>query len=228
MRKTLCLLLGLCLLFPSASAAEKPKFIALTFDDGPSGRYTRQLLEGLDRRDARVTFFLCGYRIEQYPDLPEQILERGHEIGLHGYSHNIMSTMSRRDIAQELNRTLVLLPPNCRVRFLRPPQGRSSLAVRQVAGAMGFAIADWSVDPKDWATQDTAAVGRSILEDARDGDVVLMHDMSQSSVEAALNIIDLLQRRGFRFVTLSELARLRGVPIRDGETYRQFPAPGDS
>jgi len=223
MRKMLCLLLTMLLLCPAASGAETPKYIALTFDDGPSGRFTRQLLEGLRLRDASVTFFLCGYRLEQYPDLAEQILADGHEIGLHGYTHRVMSTLSRRDIAAELNDTLALLPKGSRVRFLRPPQGSRSLAVTQVAGAMGLAIADWSVDPRDWATQDTAAVGRSIVEGARDGDIVLMHDMSESSVQAALNIIDLLQQQGFRFVTLSELARIRNITLHPGQVYRSFP-----
>lgn len=224
MRK-ICLLLCLCLLLPvSASAQEQKQYIALTFDDGPSGDYTRQLLEGLAERGARATFFLCGYRIAQYPELTELIQREGHEIGLHGYSHGDMSAMSRRDIARELEQTNALLEQP--VRFLRPPGGCCSDAVTQVARVRGYAIGLWSLDPRDWATRDSSAVARTILDRVRDGDVILMHDMSESSVSAALNIVSLLQRRGYTFVTMSELARLRNVRPQPGERYRCFP-PGN-
>lgn len=224
MRK-LCLLLCLLLvLSPGASAAEQPKYLALTFDDGPSGSFTRQLLEGLAERDARATFFLCGYRIAQDPELTRRIVQEGHEIGLHGYSHADMSAMSRREIARELEKTAALL--DTPVRFLRPPGGCCSDAVNQVARVRGYAIGLWSLDPRDWASRDSAAVARTILDRVRDGDVILMHDMSESSVSAALNIVSLLQRRGFCFVTMSELARLRNVRLNPGEQYRRF-LPGD-
>ena len=223
MRK-ICLLLCLALVLPlGASAAEQPRYIALTFDDGPSGLYTRALLAGLAVRQARATFFLCGYRAEQYPELTEQIWREGHEIGIHGYSHKNMVPMSRRDIAAEISSTRALLPEKCPVRLLRPPGGCCSDAVDQVAGAMGLAIIGWNLDPKDWATQDAAAVGKSILDDVQDGDIILLHDMSVSSVNAALNIVDLLTDRGFTFVTVSELARLRETRLIPGACYRSFP-----
>ena len=207
----------------SASQEEKPKYIALTFDDGPSGRYTRRLLEGLEERDARATFFLCGYRIEQDPELVEQIFSAGHEIGIHGYSHRNMRELSRRQIAAELEDTRELLPEGCSPVWLRPPGGCCSDGVRQVAGVTGYALLDWSLDPRDWATRDTAAVKKAILTAAKDGDVVLLHDMTDSSVDAALSVIDSLQQRGFRFVTVSELARCRRTGIEPGKTYRCFP-----
>ena len=223
MRK-ICFFLCLALLLPlQASAADQPKYIALTFDDGPSGLQTRALLAGLAVRNARATFFLCGYRVEQYPELTEKIWKDGHEIGIHGYSHNSMLPMSRREIASEIDRTKALLPEKCPVALLRPPGGCCSDAVNQVAGAMGLAVIDWSVDPKDWAIQDTAAVGRSVLDQVRDGDIILMHDMTASSVNAALNIVDVLQKRGFTFVTVSELARIRDARLIPGGHYRRFP-----
>ena len=226
MRK-ICLLLCLALVLPlGASAAEQPRYIALTFDDGPSGLYTRALLAGLAVRQARATFFLCGYRAEQYPELTEQIWREGHEIGIHGYSHKNMVPMSRRDIAAEISSTRALLPEKCPVRLLRPPGGCCSDGVNQVAGAMGLAVIGWSVDPRDWATQDTAAVGRSVLDQVRDGDIILMHDSSHSSVSAALNIVDILQQRGFVFVTVSELARLRDTRLIPGGNYRKFSVEG--
>ena len=219
-------LICLCFLFVSplsAAGAEPQKYLALTFDDGPSGIHTRQLLAGLEVRNAKATFFLCGYRIRQYPELTEQIREAGHEIGIHGDTHKNMAPMSRREIAAEITGTRSLLPEKYPVRLLRPPGGCCSDGVNQVAGAMGLAIIGWNLDPKDWATQDTAAIGKSILDDVQDGDIILMHDMSASSVNAALNIVDLLTTRGFRFVTVSELARIRDTRLIPGACYRSFP-----
>ena len=223
MRRVLAVILCFCCLCPGAAAAEPEKYVALTFDDGPSGRYTQRLLEGLAQRGAKATFLLCGYRIRQYPELTKQILAEGHEIGIHGYSHKNMKEMCRRDIAQEIMDTQALLPEGCKVRFMRPPGGCCSDGVRQVARARGLAILDWSVDPRDWATTDTAAIDRAVVRRVADGDVVLLHDMSDSSVDAALRIVDHLQEKGFTFVTASELAWLRGLTVKPGETYRSFP-----
>ena len=226
MRK-ICFLLCLILLLPfQASAAEQPKYIALTFDDGPSGLYTRALLAGLAVRQAKATFFLCGYRAEQHPELTEKIWQEGHEIGIHGYSHKNMAPMSRRDIAAEIADTKALLPDRCPVRLLRPPGGCCSDGVHQVAGAMGLAVIGWSVDPRDWAVRDTAAVSRSIVDQVQDGDIILMHDTSESSVNAALNIVDILTERGYVFVTVSELARLREVRLIPGADYGKFLEDG--
>ena len=223
MKRCLILLLCLLALCPAARAAET-KYVALTFDDGPSGRFTRRLLEGLEERNARATFFVCGYRLQQYPDLGDQLLAQGHELGIHGYSHSDMRPLSRREIAQEIMDTEVLLPEGCEVNFLRPPGGFVTDGVRQVADARNYAIAQWSVDPRDWATRNTAAIESAVVEQVRDGDIVLLHDMSDSSVDAAFAIIDRLKEEGFTFVTLSELADIRDIKIKPGKTYKQFPA----
>ena len=223
MRRIFAAVLCLLLITGPARAAGTEKYIALTFDDGPSGRFTRTLLKGLRDRDVKATFFLCGYRMEQYPELTEQIFLEGHEIGCHGYSHRDMRPMSRREVAEEIGMMRSLLPEGCRVTFLRPPGGGSSDAVEQVAGVQSLSILNWSVDPQDWATRDTLSVEREVLRTVKDGDVILLHDMSDSSVRAALDIVDDLQRRGFTFVTASRLAQLRGVRPRPGETYSSFP-----
>ena len=223
MRRILAIILCLSLLAFPVRGAEDEKYVALTFDDGPSGRFTRRLLDGLAERDAKATFFLCGYRIAQYPKETQRIFDEGHEIALHGYSHDCMTPMSRRQIAKELSDTKALLPEGCKALWLRPPGGCCSDGVRQVAEVTNLSILDWSVDPRDWATRDTAAVGRFVVERIQDGDVVLLHDMSDSSVDAALAIIDELQSQGFRFVTVSELVKIRDITVKPGKTYRKFP-----
>ena len=203
--------------------AVETKYVALTFDDGPSGRFTERLLDGLYDRGARGTFLLCGYRIQQYPELTQRIADEGHEIGIHGYSHKTMKNMSRRSIAQEIMDTEDLLPEGCRVRFLRPPGGFLSDPVVEVARARGLPILKWSVDPRDWATGDTAAIETAVLDRIRDGDIVLLHDMSDSSVDAALAIVDRLQEQDFEFVTVSEMVYLRQAKLVPGKEYTAFP-----
>lgn len=228
MRRFLCMLLCLSMVAMPAQASSQTKYAALTFDDGPSGRYTRRLLEGLAERDAKATFFLCGYRLEEMPALGAQIAAEGHEIGHHGYSHKNMRSLSRRAIAGELADTRELLPEGCRPVWLRPPGGCCSDAVRQVAEVRGLSILSWSLDPKDWAVKDSAAVVRYILKNIRDGDVILLHDMSDSSVDAALAVIDALKPQGWEFVTVSRLAQLRRAYPEKGRTYANFPPPPEA
>ena len=223
MRRVMALLFSLTVLILPVRAATGRKYVALTFDDGPSGKYTRALLDGLYDRGARATFLLCGYRIKDYPDIAQRIFEEGHEIGLHGYSHDPMKSMSRRTIAQELMDTEALLPEGCHPVFLRPPGGFSSDGVRQVAQARGLAILHWSVDPHDWETHNAQAIEKAVLEQVRDGDIILLHDMTTSSVEAALAIVDELLKQDYEFVTVSELARLRGIRPKPGTVYKKFP-----
>ena len=220
MRKLLCLaLLCLCLAVPAR--AEAPT-VALTFDDGPSGRFTAALLDGLEERGVKATFFLCGYRIRQYPDMAARIAQAGHELGCHGFTHDSMAAMSRRDIAEEIAATLALMPEGSRVKLLRPPGGCCNDAVRQVAEAKKMPILQWSVDPQDWAIHDAAVVKARVLKNVRDGDVILLHDMSTSSVQAALAIIDTLTARGFHFTTVSQLAAEKGVKLEPGVRYNRF------
>lgn len=223
MRRIACLILCLSLMVIPVSGQESVKYAALTFDDGPSGRFTRHLLDGLREREVKATFLLCGYRIREYPQEAQRILEEGHEIGNHGFSHKNMQAMSRREIAQELIDTQALLPGACDIRFLRPPGGCCSDSVRQVAEARQLAILSWSVDPRDWATKDAEEITEFVVSRIQDGDIILLHDMTDSSVNAALEIIDRLSERGYRFVTVSQLAELRKVSVKAGKTYSCFP-----
>lgn len=227
MRRLLAVILSFSLLTLPVRAQEA-KYVALTFDDGPSGKYTRQLLDGLYERGVQATFLLCGYRMRDYPELTQRIYDEGHEIGYHGFSHKNMKAMSRRDIAKELEDSQALLPEGCHPVFLRPPGGCCGDAVRQVAQVRNLAILSWSVDPRDWATHDTAAIERAVLKNVKDGDIVLLHDMSNSSVQAALDIIDVLLEQDYEIVTVSRLVRLRDIRLRPGQAYSSFPKPDTS
>lgn len=217
------IVMAFCLCFLLVLPVSAAPTVALTFDDGPSGRFTRALLDGLAERNVKATFFLCGYRIRQYPELAQRILDEGHEVGCHGFSHDSMAAMSRRDIAEEIRSTLALLPEGSRVKLLRPPGGCCSESVTQVAKALKMPIVQWSVDPKDWAVHDAAVVKARVVQQARDGDIILLHDMSSSSVSAALAIIDTLTAQGFQFATVTELATKKQAMLAPGKVYTGFP-----
>ena len=220
MRRGICLLLILGLLCIPVKA--EGKYVALTFDDGPSGRFTRRLLDGLEQRQVKATFFLCGYRLKDYQGLAERIFQEGHEIDLHGYSHDNMSKMTPAQLEKELQETKKLMPEGCRCTLLRPPGGASSQTLQSITKRENLSVILWSVDPRDWANHDAAVVQASVVERVSDGDIVLLHDMCDCSVDAAFGIIDALQKQGFQFVTVSELARLQGVTLEPGRTYSGF------
>lgn len=222
MKRLIAAMVILSLLFLPVRAAEPQKLVALTFDDGPSGRFTRELLEGLRQRNVQATFLLCGYRMQQYPALTRQIHEAGHEIGLHGYSHKAMDQMCLREILREIDDTMALLPVGCQVRIMRPPGGQCNALTQSAAKSRQLSLVCWSVDPRDWACHDAAAIQQQVLCQVRSGDVILLHDMTDSSVEAALAIVDKLSAQGFRFVTVSELAEYTGVNLEPGQVYWNF------
>ena len=223
--KRLIVLLVCCSLLCIPVRASEERLVALTFDDGPSGKYTRRLLEGLEERGIKATFFLCGYRIKQFPELTERICREGHEIGLHGYSHKFMQNMSETAVMQEFQKTMDLLPADCKVSFLRPPGGLCGKNVLTVAEKMDLGVVLWSVDPKDWEEHSIRKIVKDVVSIAQDGDVILLHDMYDSSIEAAFAIIDTLRTQGFRFVTVSELAQARDVAVLPGKRYARFCEP---
>ncbi|MBQ7802167.1 MAG: polysaccharide deacetylase family protein [Oscillospiraceae bacterium] len=223
MRRFLAIILCVSLLAIPVRAEAPTKYVALTFDDGPSGRFTRRLLDGLKERDVKATFLLCGYRIKDYGPEARRIAEEGHEIGIHGYSHDSMCAMSQSQATKEILDTAALLPQGVRPVFLRPPGGQCGDGMCQAAKSQGLAVLNWSLDSKDWAIKDARAITERVVGNVQDGDVILMHDMYDSSVDAALAIIDALTEQGYRFVTATELVRLRGAKLQAGEVYCSFP-----
>ncbi len=200
-------------------------YIALTFDDGPSGALTEQLLDGLRQRNARATFFLCGYRMDQYPSALNRYLEEGHELGVHSTVHTDLTKLTPREVRQDMAQTAGKIRELTGISpvVMRPPGGAYDETVCREAGAEGMSVILWSVDPRDWASHDAGAVLHTTVREAGDGDIILMHDLSKSSVEAALRLVDMLEEKGYCFVTVSELATLRGRELEPGNVYTDFP-----
>lgn len=195
------------------------KYVALTFDDGPSGDLTKKLLEGLAQRDVTSTFFVCGYRLKYYPSIPQLVLDYGHELGLHTFNHPNLKELSREEIRKELQDTWDLLPEGSNVTLMRPPGGNYNNRVKEVCKEMGLGIMLWSLDTRDWATNDVDEVVNKIVSRVKDGDVILMHELKNSSIQAALKAIDILKAQGYEFVTVSQLAAIKGETLEPGHVY---------
>ena len=206
MKRLFCLLSALALLLLPVHAAQPPqRYLALTFDDGPSGELTEQLLEGLAARQVRVTFFVCGYRVEEFPDTLRHIAAGGHEIGLHSSRHDYMQKMDYAAALQDLTSCMQTVEDCCgvRARLFRPPGGLYSDALLQAAKDADLSVILWSVDPCDWDEAAWDGVLPTVLSEAHDGRIILMHDLSAHSVTCALQAIDRLMAQGYS----GELAR---------------------
>ena len=209
----------------SVELPEEGGLVALTFDDGPRPATTGRLLDGLALRELPATFFLVGSRLAGDPEgqaLVRRMAAEGHQIGVHTFDHVMLTDLSRRDYDAQVGRTRALLgriagPGDY---WLRPPYGITDRAAEQWAASP---LVLWSVDPEDWKDRDIHRIVSAVTEHVKDGDIILLHDIYDSSVDAALAIADDLTARGFTFVTVEQLAALRGVSPQAGVKYHKFP-----
>lgn len=197
---------------------EEPKYVALTFDDGPRADTTGRLLDGLLERGAAATFFVIGQQIPGNEDLLRRMKAEGHQIGNHTYSHVRLVSSEGDSLMEEIHKTEVMLQevvgPGSY--WLRPPYGR--IDVRQ-ARLVKTPMIYWSVDPQDWKLLQADKVVSAVLECVHPGDIILLHDFYPTSVDAALTIVDRLQAQGYAFVTVEELFRIQGVEPQAGTLY---------
>ena len=179
------------------------KYVAITFDDGPHKEYTEILLEGLKQRNVKATFFLVGKNIEGNEELVRRMYEEGHSIGNHTYSHIDLKTVNRIKAVEELNKTseLIYKITGIKPRYIRPPFG----TVYKEASINDMTVVMWSVDTRDWEGLNADTIVNNVVDNAKDGDIILLHDIFLESVSAAFKIIDKLQQMGFEFVTVEDL-----------------------
>lgn len=182
---------------------EKPS-IAITFDDGPSGRYTGRLLDGLKERNVKASFFLIGENAKENPELVERIYKEGHLIGNHTYSHVQMTHLSEEAAVGEIEKTdqVISAITGEHVAYMRPPFGAWQ---RELEVRMEVLPVLWSVDPLDWTTENVDEIVSKVVTEVEEGDIILLHDCYASSIEAALRIVDILQKEGYEFVTVDRL-----------------------
>lgn len=196
----------------------EPKYVALTFDDGPRADTTGRLLDGLLERGAAATFFVIGEQVPCNEDLLQRMKAEGHQIGNHTYSHVRLLKADKDTVVEEVHKTEALLKEAVGEGdfWLRPPYG---LIGSERAKLIKTPMIYWSVDPQDWKLLDKDKVVAAVMDAVQPGDIILLHDFYSTSVDAALEIVDRLQKEGYDFVTVEELFRIQGVEPQPGTLY---------
>lgn len=193
----------------SRGARRQPK-VALTFDDGPD-EMTTLYLALLKQLDVCATFFVIGDNAKKYPQLIRAYAEHGHEVAGHGMTHTPFPKLSSGGLRAELTETQALLPvPRRAPPLVRPPQGAKTVKSLYQVAAAGFTSALWSLDSDDCRTTDPREVTTRVVTRARGGDVILLHEFQQWTLDALAPIVLGLRMRSLEPVTMSEL--LRGDP----------------
>ena len=194
--------------------------IALTFDDGP-GKRTGELLDQLEKYDAKATFFMLGQKVSSYSDEIKKMKEIGCELGNHSYDHPNLANLGADGVKKQIGDT------NSKIKkivgeeatVMRPPYGAISATLRENAG---MPLILWNIDTLDWKTRNAKTTVDMVMKNAKDGDIILMHDIHTESVDAAIELIPKLLEKGYQLVTVSELAAYKNVTLENGEKYTDF------
>ena len=204
-------------------------FIALTFDDGPHAQNTPRLLDMLKERNLKATFFVVGQCAAEYPDIMKRIVNEGHEVASHSWSHPLLSKMGESGVTDQLQRThdVILQTTGVAPKVMRPPYG--GFTANQSAWAnrkWDYKVILWDVDPLDWKYRNAEHVKSEILKRTVNGSIVLAHDIHKSTVDAMPQTFDGLTSRGFKFVTVTELLAMdRPLPPKPKATPRAAGSP---
>lgn len=191
------------------------KYIAMTFDDGPHPQNTPRLLDMLRARNIKATFFVIGRSVDLYPHIVRRTVAEGHEIGNHTHTHRLLTKLGDDEVRGELTRCrdAVERAAGYQMRLMRPPYGGLLQRQRQLVHAeYGYPTILWSVDPLDWKRPGPSVVTTRILGGAHAGGIILSHDLHAPTVDAMPATLDGLLRRGFQFVTVSQLLAMEVKP----------------
>lgn len=178
--------------------------VALTFDDGPHKIYTKQLLEGLRERGIHATFFLMGENLEGNEELIRKMKQDGHLIGNHSFCHVELTKAGTEAVCRDVEKTgeMIKKLTGQYPQYLRPPYGDWS---EELEEKLDLETVFWTVDSLDWKLQNTEKIVKRVEKSVKNGDIILMHDIFSTSVEAALQLVDELRSQGYQFVTVDEL-----------------------
>ncbi len=191
-------------------------YIALTFDDGPHGVNTPRLLDMLKQRKVKATFFVVGQCVAEYPEIAKRIVEEGHEIANHSWSHPQLTKLGEGGVTEQLGKTHDVIHQTTGVatKLLRPPYG--AFTQNQQAWAYrkwGYKCILWDVDTLDWKIRSASHVQSEILGHTVPGSIILTHDIHKTTIDAMPASIDGLLAKGFKFVTVSELLAMDRPPV---------------
>jgi peptidoglycan/xylan/chitin deacetylase (PgdA/CDA1 family) len=179
--------------------------IAITFDDGPNPGITDKVLEELKKRDLRSTFFVIGKRVSENPTLAKKIVEEGHEIANHSYTHPALGKMSDEAVREEISKTQEIIEKTTGQRpvWFRPPYGSFRRSQGHLALQFGLGVALWSVDPRDWARPGEDKIVHIVSSSTQAGAIILLHDLHQQTANCCGRILDNLLEQDFQFTNIS-------------------------
>ena len=194
------------------------KLVCFTFDDGPYAPVTNKILDVLEKYNGRATFFVVGDRAATYSDEIERASKMGCEIGTHTYSHVNLNTLSVSEMQEEIRKSCDAISKYSgkKVKVLRPPEGAANETVK---ANVNMPMVLWSVDSRDWDYRNADRDYQTVMDNVFDGSIVLMHDLYPATADAVARIIPELAKQGYKFVTFSELMKIRGVDVEPGEKY---------
>jgi len=206
------------------------KVLAMTFDDGPHPSLTPKLLDILKQRNIKATFFVVGKNAKAYPQIIRRIIEEGHEIGNHTWTH--ASVMSRSDdqIRSELKMSedAMVAAAGYRPHTFRPPYGAINTRIKQLMSSeFGYATIMWSVDPQDWRRPGVSVVTSRLVNGAHNGAILLAHDIHPPTIQAMPSTFDQLLAKGYQFVTISQLMNIEKSNMPIGMVVRPAVLVGD-
>lgn len=219
----LTLVLAIHLMLPARAGAVK--LVAITFDDGPNKTWTPQVVEALNQRGVKGTFFMVGGWVATKEALVQQMIQQGHQVANHTWEHLNLKGLSTDEVRMQVEKSREKLAQvTGQNNFLvRTPFG---VRTDTVCAALNAPLILWSQDPAKGQQVPGDKMARSVISTIRDGDIILLHDSTEANLDAACRIIDALQPRGYDFVTVDELFRLRGVRPQKGVIYKSVPPQG--
>lgn len=193
------------------------KYVALTFDDGP-GKYTKEIVDLLVKNNVKASFFMVGQNIKNYKSSVKYAYDNEMEICNHSQNHKNLKNLSKEDIEYEINSVDDMLEEITgeRARYYRSPGGNQN---ENVLNTISKPCILWNVDTRDWESRDTQKIISKTLKEVDDGDIILMHEIYKTTLDAVEPIIIKLKEKGYNFVTVTELYKIKGVPLENGKIY---------
>lgn len=194
---------------------------ALTYDDGPHPPVGNRIMDVMAQYGQKCTFFMVGNRVSGRADEAKRMAAEGHELANHSHSHAYLNKVSAEAVRQEVAacNDAIAAAAGVRPGLMRLPGG---LKNDTVMSNIGMPVILWNIDTRDWKTRNSDQVTAEVLNNIKDGDVVLMHELYNSTADATERIVPELTARGFQLVTVSELAAIKGVGLNPGQIYYSF------
>jgi len=200
---------------------KEKKSIAITFDDSPNNGKTNKILDYLKDNHFHATFFVVGEKCEYNEDLLISIKNSGNEIGSHTYSHQNLNKLTEEEIIEDYKKMNNIYKRlfNENLKLLRPPYG---LYKEKYLNIIDTSIIMWSLDTNDWKNKNSDYLVNYVVNNVKDGDIILFHDSYDSTVDAIEELLPILYSKGYQVMSVSELAKIKGKILENGKVYNKF------